>query len=287
NAILQDDNLADICSVELYGADGQPEQEALADAIEDWQCGDIDIVVCLPMKLSARKALREHLPEEMADVVMLHINETIAMASVMGAASAADAAAKIKTEDVKSVVQKVAKALKRDLFVLNPRVAVMSMNENIVADEASKEFSVIAPAVSELVKEGVQTFGPLPYKTFFESPTVKAYDAVVAMYDEQCETMHRELCTEDTVMLASGLSVPMVFAEPESLLKAFFVAIDAWRNREEYDYPAKNPLPKLYHERKEDGDKARFAVKKKGFNPAEHRRENVTFTTAKTPAPQE
>ena len=33
-----------------------------------------------------------------------------------------------------------------------------------------------------------------------------------------------------------------------------------FRNRMEYDEPFANPLPKLYHEKREDGDKARFAM---------------------------
>lgn len=31
----------------------------------------------------------------------------------------------------------------------------------------------------------------------------------------------------------------------------------------EYDEPLANPLPKLYHEKREDGEKARFAIKAK------------------------
>ena len=40
-------------------------------------------------------------------------------------------------------------------------------------------------------------------------------------------------------------------------------AIDIFRNRIHYDEPLANPLPKLYHEKREDGEKARFAVKAK------------------------
>jgi 4-hydroxythreonine-4-phosphate dehydrogenase len=33
-----------------------------------------------------------------------------------------------------------------------------------------------------------------------------------------------------------------------------------YRHRIDYDEPLANPLPKLYHEKREDGDKARFAM---------------------------
>ena len=42
-----------------------------------------------------------------------------------------------------------------------------------------------------------------------------------------------------------------------------YLAVDTFRNRFHYDLSVQNPLPKMYHERKEDGEKARFAVRKK------------------------
>lgn len=45
--------------------------------------------------------------------------------------------------------------------------------------------------------------------------------------------------------------------------KALYLAVDTFRNRFHYDLSVQNPLPKMYHERKEDGEKARFAVRKK------------------------
>ena len=84
--------------------------------------------------------------------------------------------------------------------------------------------------------------------------------------------------------LLGGIDIPVVLTHRcEGTLYALFMVADMVRNRKEYSIPFADPLPKLYKERKEDGEKARFAVKKKGFNPAEHRRENVNYTVA---APQ-
>jgi RNA polymerase sporulation-specific sigma factor len=38
---------------------------------------------------------------------------------------------------------------------------------------------------------------------------------------------------------------------------------------ENYDEAIKNPLPKLYHERKEDGEKVRFSIPKKAETKGE------------------
>jgi 4-hydroxythreonine-4-phosphate dehydrogenase len=48
-------------------------------------------------------------------------------------------------------------------------------------------------------------------------------------------------------------------ADENSMRQAIFTAIDVFRNRKFYDEPLQNPLPKLFHEKREDGDKARFA----------------------------
>lgn len=56
-------------------------------------------------------------------------------------------------------------------------------------------------------------------------------------------------------------------ADEQSFRQAIYAAIDIWRNRKNYDEPLANPLPKLYHERREDGEKARFTVKKEKEQP--------------------
>ena len=41
---------------------------------------------------------------------------------------------------------------------------------------------------------------------------------------------------------------------------AIFEAIDIFRNRQNYDAPMGNPLPKLYHEKRDDSEKVRFNI---------------------------
>ena len=52
-------------------------------------------------------------------------------------------------------------------------------------------------------------------------------------------------------------------ADAQSMRQAIYTAVDMFRHRADYDAPLGNPLPKLYHEKREDGDKARFAVRAK------------------------
>ena len=43
---------------------------------------------------------------------------------------------------------------------------------------------------------------------------------------------------------------------------AIYLAIDICRNRVNYDEPLKNPLKKLYHEKRDESEKVRFNIPK-------------------------
>lgn len=290
NAVLEEEILTEICDVILYGADGQQEQEALMDAVEDYYDRKVDAIVCLPMATTLRKAFHnatkelsaEHnelSKEQSAECIAIHCNDTYRNANAKGVMNANEVANNLTKEDIINSATLLTKALKRDIGVLNPRIAILSLNEDIDTKDDSVEMSIIAPAVTELVNSGIQAFGPFTGKKLFEDENYKAFDAVLTMYEGQHKEEFINASNEAEATLLSGTEIPIAQADAEGLTKALFIVIDTIRNRKEYDRPFQNPLPKLYHERKEDGDKARFAVKKKGFNPAEHRRENITFTT--------
>ena len=60
-------------------------------------------------------------------------------------------------------------------------------------------------------------------------------------------------------------------ADELSFRHAIFNAIDIFRHRAEYDEPMEDPLPKLYHERRDESEKVRFSIPKKhdgAFKPA-------------------
>jgi len=158
-----------------------------------------------------------------------------------------------------------------------------SVGDTVDTTDGSTDIPVIAPAITELVKKGIEAFGPINAATFFDTQNYKAYDAVLQIYGTQCTAAYRALGTEPVISLIGGTETPVASAEADGMYRALWAVMDMRRNRVEYDKPFANPLEKLYHERREDGEKARFAIKKKGFNPAEHRRENVKFVTRNTP----
>ena len=52
-------------------------------------------------------------------------------------------------------------------------------------------------------------------------------------------------------------------AEEQPMRNAIYMAIDIARNRASYDEPLKNPLKKLYHEKRDESEKVRFNIPKK------------------------
>lgn len=286
NAMLSEEELSELCNILLYGADDEPEDEALNDAIEDCREGKVDGVVCLPFSRPAIELLKEYDSEAAQLPYNLYVNNATRMTSVMGDMDVDEAEMRLTKEALLKHVRKVSKTLKRDFMIQNPRIAVAAAKDAAIDEE--KQQDIITIAISELEKEGIQAFGPVAVETFFNDTDYQAYDILVAVCDAQCMEQF-ESVSDGTPMLTllAGADVPVVTTDYEEVVKAIFFVTDVEKNRKEYDAPFANPLQKLYKERREDGDKARFAIKKKGFNPAEHRRENVNYTTTpKTkPAP--
>ncbi len=162
--------------------------------------------------------------------------------------------------------------LKRDMRISNPRIAVLALNPQV----GTEENEIISPAIEELEKEGIQAFGPYIAEEFFGNILYEQFDGVLAMYDDQGNVPFKTLCQDYGVKLKAGITAICTtpdhgpafdiagkrVAEEHSLRHAVYMAIDMYRHRLEYDEPMGHPLPKLYHEKREDGEKVRFAIPK-------------------------
>ena len=180
--------------------------------------------------------------------------------------------ANITTDSIETKARVMHSTLRRDLRQDNPRVAILSLNPEIKPDEESIEIKVIAPAVSKLVNTGIPVFGPYAYADFFESGKHLDFDAVLTMTREQAQAPFLSMYDGNGIALAAGIA-PLVIspvkidgdnkATVDSFREAIYTCIDVYRSRYFFDLPYANPLPKMYHERREDGEKVRFAVKKR------------------------
>jgi len=223
----------------------------------------------------------EYIEQSVGDghkALMILMNDNLRVALVTTHLPVKDIAQAITKEKIVEKATIFHQALKRDLRISSPRIAVLSLNPHagdggVIGTE---EQETIIPAIKELEEGGVYAFGPYAADGFFGSGMYNRFDGVLAMYHDQGLAPFKTLALENGVNFTAGLPIVRTspdhgtaydiagkgVADEQSFRQAIYAAIDIWRNRQNYDEPLANPLPKLYHEKREDGEKARFTVKK-------------------------
>ncbi len=278
---------------------GQPSKEAgeaalkaLDRAMTDYRAGLYDVLVTAPINKATIQSPvfqfpghTEYIETCVGDgqkALMILMNETVRVALVTTHLAIKDIAGAISKEAIIEKATIFHTALKRDFRISIPRIAVLSLNPHAGDDGVlgSEEKDIITPAINVLADQGIQAFGPYPADGFFGSGTYYRFDGVLAMYHDQGLAPFKTIAQDSGVNYTAGLPIIRTspdhgtafdiagkgVAEVNSMRQAIYTAIDIFRNRINYDEPLKNPLPKLFHEKREDGDKARFAVRnKEGF----------------------
>ena len=271
---------------------GQPSQEAGAAALKaldramtDYRSELYDVLVTAPINKATIQSPGFHFPGhteyietsvgEGQKALMILMNETLRVALVTTHLPIKDIAKAITKEGIVEKATIFHKALKRDFRISSPRIAVLSLNPH-AGDNGllgSEEKDIILPAIEELADKGIQAFGPFAADGFFGSGAYDHFDGVLAMYHDQGLAPFKTIALESGVNYTAGLPIVRTspdhgtaydiagkgIADENSMRQAIFTAIDVFRNRQFYDEPLQNPLPKLFHEKREDGDKARFA----------------------------
>ena len=238
-------------------------RKAMARAKEDLIKHLYDVLVMAPVKPNPNPA-----KEDKSLTVM--VSEVVRIGLVTTHLPLKEVPAAITTEKISDKIRIFHQSLKRDFRISNPRIAVLALNPQLGAEEQD----IILPAINAVEKEGIQSFGPFVADQFFGENLYEQFDGVLAMYDDQGTVPFRTLAQEYGVKLKAGITAICTtpdqdpsfdiagkgIADELSLRHAVFTAIDMYRHRQEYDEPMAHPLPKLYHEKREDGDKARFAL---------------------------
>ncbi len=262
---------------------GQAAYVALEAAVADIKNADIDALVTLPINKDSIQGEgfdffghTEYLENRTGDnkkskALMILVSGGLRVALVTTHLPIAEVAEKITTDLVIEKIRSLNDSLKRDFFIDNPRIAVLSLNphagENGLMGKEEQE--IITPAIDKCLERGVFCSGPYAADGFFGSENYKKFDAVLAMYHDQGLVPFKTIAMDTGVNFTAGL--PIVRTSPahgtaydiagkneasdESFRQALYMAVDIYRNRIQYDEPRKDPLRKAFFERGKDDEK--------------------------------
>ena len=267
---------------------GEASFKALERAMKDFEAGLYDVLVTAPINKNNIQNEKfhfcghtEYIEERVghgSKALMILMNSNLRVALVTTHLPIKDVAAAITQERIVEKATIFHQSLRRDFRLSKPRIAVLALNPHagdngVIGNE---EQEIIAPAISQLAAAGINAYGPYAADGFFGSGMYTAFDGVLAMYHDQGLAPFKTIAAEEGVNFTAGLPIVRTspdhgtaydiagknIADESSMRHAIYTAIDVFRNRADYDEPLANPLKKLYHERRDDSEKVRFAIPK-------------------------
>lgn len=267
---------------------GMASLAALEKAMADYKEGLFDVLVTAPINKNNIQSddfhfcgHTEYIEERAGNgdkALMILLNDMLRVALVTTHLPIRDVAAAITKESIIEKATIFHNSLKRDFRISNPRIAVLALNPHAGDDGllGREEQEVIIPAIKELSDNGIRAFGPYAADGFFGHESYTAFDGVLAMYHDQGLVPFKCLDLGNGVNFTAGLPIVRTspdhgtaydiagknMADESSFRNAIYLALDVFRNRIEYDEPFNNPLKKLYHEKRDDSEKARFSINK-------------------------
>lgn len=257
---------------------------ALGKALNDYKEGVYDVLVPAPANDIELHSISDYLRSQNGNTdatatqkpltpVMMTGNDSLVLSSIFE--HAIDCNIQVTKEDIIEKATQLHNNMRRDLRIDNPRIALMLNSKSSEGDE-----NIIPAAITELAASGIQTFGPYSKELLFDERYYQHFDGILTIQPNDGINAFCDIFGNRGSRLISGLplviSIPMDspsfdiagkgLAEEDSMRHAIYQAIDAFRSRHYFDIPFAHSLKKIYHERREDGDKARFAVKR-DFKP--------------------
>lgn len=189
-------NPADILYGKPVPAGGTAMARCIIEAVAMAKDGKIDAVVTAPISKTVLHDAGYSYPghtEMLAeltgtkDVVMMLAGDTLRVVLVTIHCAYMDVSKQLTSEKILKTITITHESLKKVLGGKNPRLAVAGLNPHageggLFGDE---EKNLIAPAVAEACKLGIDAVGPAPPDTLFYYAARGRYDAVVCMYHDQ------------------------------------------------------------------------------------------------------
>lgn len=255
---------------------------ALDQAIQDLKMGSIDVLVTAPINKASIQSsnfrfvghteyLQSRLCNGDSEALMILCNDMMRVALVTTHLPVSEISMAITQETVEHKARMLFESLRRDFGISAPRIAILSLNPH-AGDQGllgHEETDCIIPAVKAISEAGIPCYGPYAADGFFGKGLYTHFDGILAMYHDQGLIPFKALSTGNGVNFTAGL--PYVRTSPdhgtaydiagrgeaslESFRQAIYSAIDIYRNRNAYDEANSNPLPRIFHESHEEGER--------------------------------
>jgi 4-hydroxythreonine-4-phosphate dehydrogenase len=263
---------------------GKAAFEALEKAMMEYKEGLYDVLVTAPIhkemiqsEAFAFPGHTEYIEQsvgEGAKALMILASEQLRVALVTTHLPIAKVASTLTSELIGEKIQLFDASLKTDYGINSPRIAVLALNPHagdggIIGNE---ETTIITPAIKSMREQGILCYGPFPADGFFGNGTYNRFDGVLAMYHDQGLIPFKTLSMGEGVNFTAGL--PLVRTSPDhgtaldiagkgeasesSFRQAVYMAIDIHRNRQRDAEARRNPLRKLYFEKRDDSDRLKL-----------------------------
>ena len=263
---------------------GKAAFEALEKAMMEYKEGLYDVLVTAPIhkemiqsEAFAFPGHTEYIEQsvgEGAKALMILASEQLRVALVTTHLPIAKVASTLTSELIGEKIQLFDASLKTDYGINSPRIAVLALNPHagdggVIGNE---EDTIITPAIKSMREQGILCYGPFPADGFFGNGTYSRFDGVLAMYHDQGLIPFKTLSMGEGVNFTAGL--PLVRTSPDhgtaldiagkgeasesSFRQAVYMAIDIHRNRQRDAEARRNPLRKLYFEKRDDSDRLKL-----------------------------
>jgi len=147
--------------------------------------------------------------------VMMIWSETLAVVPVTIHLPLREAIMGLTTDLILETARIVVADMKHRLDLQSPRLAVAGLNPH--AGEGGslgkEDDAIVAPAVAQLQREGIDARGPLPADTMFHAAARKTYDCAICMYHDQALIPVKTLAFDSGVNVTLGL--PFIRTSPD------------------------------------------------------------------------
>lgn len=156
-----------------------------------------------------------HYPGKPRTPVMMLASSELRVVPVTIHIPLADVPAALTQAKIEQTVAITARELRASFEIENPRIWLTGLNPHAGENGTlgSEENDIIAPAIANLRRAGIDVSGPFPADTMFHEQARKSYDVAIAMYHDQALIPIKTLAFDRGVNITLGL--PFVRTSPD------------------------------------------------------------------------